>query len=157
MHAICSSLAPLVLGAVLLFPLHVHADESGLGPAAVTEKVYRSAFDHFADLQEKSIARQKSWLTPGLYARIEKELNKPVPPGDAPEIEGDLFLDCQDAPTALKVGDASITGNDARVKVMLAWDDEKRTYTVLLKKLPDGWKIDDVLFGKDGSLSAMLK
>ena len=137
----------LGLGVTLLFA--ARAEAAGDDPAQVTRRAYQTAMSHFG-FSLDSIKVEKAFFTPGLYAAMLKKANAPVPKGDAPDIEGDLLLDCQDVPTKLHVGDATLTGDQARVPVTLAWDAEKRQYTVLLKRLDGAWKIDNVDYGKDG-------
>jgi hypothetical protein len=124
-------------------------------PATVVKALYRSSLDHFG-FSPESVKAAKPFVTPDLYARMLKKVNEPTPKGDAPDIEGDLFLNAQDVPTKWEVGDSSITAAKAEVKVNLHWDSEKRQYTVLLKQVDGAWKVYDVDYGKDGKLSDLL-
>jgi len=84
-------------------------------------------------------------------------VNQPVPKGDAPDIEGDVFLNAQDVPDKFEVGQATIDKDNAKVDVTLRWSKEKRHYTVLLKQVSGAWKVYDVNYGSDGTLTALLK
>jgi hypothetical protein len=126
------------------------------GPAAITKGAYHTAMAHFG-FDAASVKLQQDRLTLDLYGRLLKKVNEPVPAGDAPDIEGDVFLDCQDVPTKYEVGDAVIDGTKARVKVTLHWDNDKRQYVVLLTQINGVWKIYDINFGKDGTLTDLLK
>ena len=125
-------------------------------PAAVVQALYRSALDQLGFTPE-SIKSKREWLTPDLYSRLLKKVNEPVPKGDAPDIEGDVFLDCQDPPNKFEVGTASIDQTKAKVEVTLLWPEEKRHYMVLLTQVNGTWKVYDIDYGKDGKLSDLLK
>jgi len=111
--------------------------------------------DHFG-FSPESVKLTKPWVAPELYAHLWKKVNAPQPKEGPPDIEGDLFLDCQDIPTKFEIGDLSITPTKAKVNVILHWDSEKRRYTVLLEQVNGAWKIYDVHYGKDGKLTDML-
>jgi len=124
-------------------------------PETVVRALYKSSLAHFG-FSPESVKLDKAWVTPDLYARMWKKVNVPTPKGDAPDIEGDLFLNAQDTPTKMEFGDASITSTKAKVIVTLHWDSEKRPYTVLLKQVDGAWKVYDVDYGKDGKLTDLL-
>ena len=128
-------------------------------PAAVVQALYHSALIHFGFTPD-TIKSGRQWLAPELYSRLWKKVNEPTPKGDAPDIEGDVFLDCQDPPDKFVVGKASIDQTKAKVDVTLTWaggSGEKRHYNVLLKQIDGAWKVYDVDYGKDGKLTDLLK
>jgi len=140
---------------VLLSIFQLHAGSDIQSPSKVVYYLFRSAKIHFG-FDADIVKNYKPWLTPDLYARIEKKANAPVPKGDAPDIEGDLFLDSQEPPTSFEVGKESIDKTTAKVPVTLTWPSEKRQETVLLKQVDGAWKVYDVDFGKDGKLTDLL-
>ena len=128
-------------------------------PAAVVQALYHSAFTHFGFTPD-TIKSNQPWLTPELYSRLWKKVNEPTPKGDAPNIESDVFLDCQDLPNKYIVGKASVDQTKAKVDVVLTWSGasgEKRHYTALLKQIDGTWKVYDIDYGKDGKLTDLLK
>jgi hypothetical protein len=127
----------------------------GDNPTEVVQALYRHEITHFG-FDPDIVKAAKPWLTPGLYARLWKKANEPVPKGDAPDIEGDVFLNCQDDPTRFDVEPAVIDGDKARVEVRIYFSDEKRLCTVLLKQINGAWKVSDVDYGKDGKLTDLL-
>jgi len=131
------------------------AEPATESPDAVVNALYHSSMKNFG-FSPDAVKATKPWVTPELYKRMWKKVNQPVPKGDAPDIEGDLFLNCQDAPTKLTVGKATINGTKAQVEVALAFGDEKRKYTVLLEQVGGAWKVSDVNYGKDGKLTDLL-
>jgi hypothetical protein len=145
-----------ILTLVIAFILPVSAADETSGPTAVTKAAYRTAMAHFG-FDAASVKLQQDRLTLDLYGRLLKKINQPVPQGDAPDIEGDLFLDCQDVPSQYEVGEAVIDGTKAKVKVTVHWDKEKRQYSVLLTQINGAWKIYDIVYGKDGTLTDLLK
>lgn len=154
----------LLRGVVVLFVLGftgwmrpAAAAPPGDSPEVVTRKLYHSAIAHMGFTPE-TIKANRPWLTPDLYAHLMKKVNQPVPKGDAPDIEGDLFLDAQDVPIQWEVGKASIDGVTAKVDVTLTWSaTDKRRYTVLLMQMNGTWRVCDVHYGKDGNLTDLLK
>jgi hypothetical protein len=147
-----------VLAASLLLasfaPIPVEATPPST-PSGVVEIVYRTSLDHFG-FDVENVKRLKPWIAPELYARMWKKVNEPTPPGDAPDIEGDLFLNCQDLPTRMTFGTASVDHDKASMEVHLFFDSEERTCSVKLEELHGAWKIRDVDFGKDGKLTDLL-
>jgi len=125
-------------------------------PADVTKALYKSAMAH-PGFTPETIKANRPFLTPDLYVSLWKKVNQPVPKGDAPDIEGDVFLDAQDFPNKFEVGKSAIDGTKAKVEVILIWSQEKRHYTVLLSQVKGEWKVSDVVYEKDGSLTDLLK
>ncbi len=76
--------------------------------------------------------------------------------GDAPDIEGDVFLGCQDLPKNFTIGATSVHETKAKIEVTLIWPDEKRRYTVLLQQIEGAWKVYEVIYDKDGKLTDLL-
>jgi len=135
--------------------LPMAAAPAGDSPDAVVQALYHSSMKNFG-FSPEAVKATKPWVTPELYKRMWKKVNQPVPKGDAPDIEGDLFLNCQDAPTKVTVGKATINGAKAQVEVAVAFGDEKRKYTVLLEQIDGTWKVSNVDYGKDGKLTDLL-
>ena len=110
-------------------------------PATVTNALYVSALHHMGfGTPGNTVKASRPWLTPDLYARLWKKVNQPVPKGDAPDIDGDVFLDCQDPPEKCEVGKGTIDQPNAKVDDTLSWPKEKRHYTVMLKQVSGAWK-----------------
>lgn len=148
-------LARFWIAALLLLsiPRMVAASDS---PAAVVQNLYRTSLDHFTGFTPESVKLAKPWVAPELYARLWKKVNEPQPKDAAPDIEGDIFLDCQEPPTKFEVGKFSINQTKARVDVTLTWPQEKRRYTVLLEQADGAWKVYDVRYGKGDKLTDLL-
>jgi hypothetical protein len=125
-------------------------------PAEVTNKLLHTALKHFG-LDTDNLKFEKQWLTPDLYARLVKKANQPVAKGDAPDIEGDVFLNSQEDPTGIVIGKADIDHDKATVEVTLKFDTEKTKYDVLLMQVNGAWKVYDVDYMKDGKLTDLLK
>lgn len=125
-------------------------------PIAVTQALYRTSLDHFTGFTPESVKLTRPWATPDLYARLWKKVNEPQSKNTAPDIEGDIFLDCQEPPTKIQVGKFSIDQTKAKVDVALIWAGENRHYTVLLEQVNGAWKVCDVHYGKDGNLTDLL-
>jgi hypothetical protein len=147
----------LLLTAVCLTTHTTAADTAKTSPSDVVKALYNTCLKKSDGFDAASVALTKPYLSPDLYARIQRKLNQPVPKGDAPDIDGDLFLDAQDLPTSFVVGSTTLAGDKAQVLVTLKWSDEKRRYTVELQQIDGAWKVTDVNYGKDGKLSDLLK
>lgn len=137
---------------------HVQAadDAKNPGPEAVVRALYHQAIHHFTGFTRASVQADQPWVTPGLYQRLLKKAGMPPSKQEAPEIEGDIFLDAQSAPVGFEIGKSHADGERARVDVTLLWPGEKRHYTVFLQLSDGGWKIRDVRFDQDGRLTDML-
>jgi len=123
------------------------AESSTADPAQTVQSFYAYHFKHDMGFGKAQINARKSWLTPDLYTLITKVLNKPVPEGDAPDIEGDIFTDSQDTPTAFHVGKATSDKATAKVEVTFTWSKEKRKVTVILSQIEQAWRIQDIDYG----------
>ena len=158
MHPLRCALT-LLCFALLGFTSHVAADPapSSGSPAAVVQALYSACLDHSTGFNAESVKLAKSFLTPDLYARILKKLNQPTPKDEAPDIEGDIFLDAQEFPKSFVIDETSIQNDRAWVRVALRWPEEERHYWVHLQQIDDAWKVWDVKYGKDGTLRNLLK
>jgi hypothetical protein len=128
-------------------------------PDAVVQALYQSSLDHFG-FSPESVKLSKPWVTPDLYARLWKKVNEPQPKDAAPDIEGDLFMDCQEPPTKFEIGKVSPADTKAKiveVGVTLFFAGDKRHYTVQMEQIGGAWKVSDVDYGKDGKLTDLLK
>ena len=123
------------------------AEPATQDPAQTVQAFYAYHLKHDMGFGKTQINARKSWLTPDLYALITKVLKKPVPEGDAPDIEGDIFTDSQDTPTAFHVGKATTDKTTAKVEVTFTWSKEKRKYTVILSQIDHAWRIQDIDYG----------
>ena len=138
------------------FHLHAADDAQNPGPEAVVRALYHQAIHHFTAFSPASVQADQPWVTPGLYARLRKKASLPPSKDEAPDIEGDIFLDAQSAPTGFEIGKSHVHEAQARVDVTLLWPSEKRHYTVFLQLSDGGWKVRDVRFDHDGRLTDLL-
>jgi hypothetical protein len=148
-------LSGAVVAASLVLTLHavaVPADDV----AATVQELYQYAHTHFG-CDPDSVKGERRWLTPELYARLWKKVNEPVPKGDAPDIEGDVFLNSQEPLDRFFVFKPAVNGDTARVRVNTILPGETRHVTVMLIKIDGAWKVRDVDYGQDGKLSDLLK
>jgi hypothetical protein len=151
----------LVLAGFLLLTIGLfsvgNAAPTGGSPAEVTNALYKTAMKNFG-FSVDTIKAEKPWLAPDLYSHMMKEAKKPVAKGDAPDIEGDVFLNSQEDIDSFKVGKETIDQRTAKVEVTVKVGGEKKQYIVLLKQVDGAWKVSDVNYGgKDGSLTDLLK
>jgi hypothetical protein len=124
--------------------------------AATVQALYHHATIHFG-FDPDIVKSAKPWLTPELYTRLWKKANAPVPKGDAPDIEGDVFLDSHEPPDRFIVLEAAVDAAKATVGITLVYSGEERHYTVMLNKLDGAWKVSDIDYGQDGKLTDLLK
>ena len=128
------------------------ADNSRTDPVQTVQSFYDYHFKHDMGFGEPEMKARKAWLSPELYALITKALKKPVPKGDAPDIEGDIFTDSQEYPTAFHVGKAIVKKETAKVEVTFSWSREKRQVTLILAQVEHLWRIVDIDYGDHRSL-----
>jgi hypothetical protein len=133
------------------------ADKTAPDPAQTVQSFYTYHFKHDMGFGAPEVKARKAWLAPKLYALIMKVLNKPVPKGDAPDIDGDIFTDSQDTPNSFQVGKATVDKETAKVDVTFIWSDEKRHVTVILSQIEKAWLIVDIDYGAHRSLTKELQ
>jgi hypothetical protein len=147
--------------ALLLLPVVMHfqnvdAAPAPDSPAGVTSSLLHTALKHIGFTSD-TLKTEKQYITPDLYSRLMKKANQPVAKGDAPDIEGDVFLNCQDDPTGIEIGKATIDHDKATVEVVISFDQEKQHNKVLLQQVNGAWKVYDIVYDKDGKLTDLLK
>jgi len=128
------------------------ADNSGTDPVQTVQSFYDYHFKHDMGFGAPEVKARKAWLAPELYALIMKVIKKPVPKGDAPDIEGDIFTDSQEYPTSFHVGNAAVKKETARVEMTFNWSREKRHVTLILTRIEHEWRIVDIDYGDHRSL-----
>ncbi|HWB61821.1 MAG TPA: DUF3828 domain-containing protein [Chthoniobacteraceae bacterium] len=133
------------------------AGNAAADPAQTVQAFYAYHFKHDMGFGAPEVKARKAWLAPKLYELLIKVLNKPVPKGDAPDIEGDVFTDSQDTPTSFKVGKAAVEKDTAKVDVTFVWSGEKRHVTVILAQIDKEWRIVDIDYGAHRSLTKELQ
>lgn len=133
-----------------------HAAPAENDPSTVTKELYAVAARNLG-FDVDIVKAEKPWLTPDLYSRMMKKAMQPVPKGDAPDIEGDLFFNSQEMPTKYEIGHATIDQSTAKVPVTIHIGLGKYTVTVHLTQMNETWLVDDVDYGKDGKLTDLLK
>jgi hypothetical protein len=126
------------------------------GPAGVVQALYQESMANKDGFSPKSIHAIKEWVAPELYAQLRKKASEPQPKGDAPDIDGDVFLDAQDLPTRFELESVVIAGDKAQVTVALTWSSETRHYMVFVEQIKGAWKVTNIDFGKDGKLTDLL-
>jgi hypothetical protein len=86
------------------------------------------------------------------YNRLMAEDQKTTPPGEIGFLDHDPILCAQDYPDNLAHASLVLvkdTGTEAVVKTNLSGQKSERPFTVKLKKLPEGWRLDAVMCGQD--------
>lgn len=155
---------PAILYCAVLFSLFTipapaadKADKAPPDPAQTVQSFYAYHFKHDMGFGASQVKARKAWLAPKLYALITKALAKPVPKGDAPDIDGDIFTDSQDTPNSFQIGKATIDKETAKVDVTFIWPGEKRHVTVILTQIEKAWLITDIDYGSHRSLTKELQ
>ena len=133
------------------------AESGGADPAQTVQAFYAYHFKHDMGFGMPEVEARKAWLEPKLYELIMTVLKKPVPKGDAPDIDGDIFTDSQDTPTSFHTGKAAVEKETANVDVTLTWSAEKRHITVILTHVAHAWRISDIEYGDRRSLTKELR
>jgi hypothetical protein len=122
----------------------------------VVEACYKDHLRRMMGFSAANVKAKRRWFTPGLMAELTQELRKPSKPDEVPYIDGDPFLNSQEPVSAMKVGDAKAKGADVEVSLHLAGEGFKRELKVLLKRLPAGWRIDDLTYDDGTTLRGLL-
>ena len=130
-------------------------------PVTPAKAFYDYYFSHHFPDNVKTMKANQRLFTPGLYAMLLAEFSKPVPAGDAPDIDWDVFTDAQDIPDGFSVGKARIENGIAKVEVSLLWSPKfskrKSSVTVILTPVDHEWKIKDFHYRDHKNLTAILR
>jgi hypothetical protein len=133
-------------------------------PAATVKAFYTFHYAHKFDYSARGLLQRRKWLDDNLYKLLVAEVKKPVPKGDAPDLDGDPFTNSQDPPNTFRLGNTKETGNNASVEVIFVWKDkgkvvEERPVEIVLAKSQNLWKIANIISSKDadGDLLKFLK
>jgi hypothetical protein len=164
---------PLVFSPALMFrhflPLIVvswsvtsQAETSPTIPSAPAEAA-KAFYTELRERKVEGLPKGQDWLallplvteelaTAILGAQAEQaEAIKSAPCEKPPWIEGDLFSSLFEGPQTFAVGLAKLTGDTAKVPVTCTHteggDTTKWTDTLLMRKTPKGWQLDDVRYG----------
>lgn len=125
-------------------------------PATVTKALFQKQMKGDGYTPE-TVKADREWLTPDLYAKLSKQVNSKKQKGEDPDIDCDPILNAQDVPEKLEIGKTTTEKSNAKVEVILTWGKDKAHFTVSLKQIEGAWKVDDIDYGKDGSLRKLLK
>lgn len=103
-------------------------------------------------------ARAKKLITPGLMKLIDNDAKSAAKNGDAPELEGDPFIDAQDFQMKsykVEIKDLGPTKATATVSLQDKVPTESKRVVLDLVKVGDDWRIDD-FHGGAGSMRKYL-
>lgn len=99
-----------------------------------------------------------------LYAYFEKSLadmiwkDRVTSKGEVGVLDGDPLYDAQDMEIKnFAIGKAEIDGAKARVPVSFENFGDQKTLTFMLGKGTTGWRINDIDYGKEGTLRSWFK
>ena len=119
--------------------------------------LYANYIDKGKGVDSTNPATIKRYLTPELGALLSKSL-KATKAGDAPDLDGDPYIDAQDWQiTGLAIAIAEKGADQATGTVNFKNFDEAKTIILDLKKTSAGWRIDDIHWpGDEGTLRKLL-
>lgn len=134
--------------------------QAGSTPEQTVRALYgNEIFFHQRNAIPKQVTEHlQGCFTPSLLAhfnecrtKIETWLADPANEGmKLPMNEGSIFLSCYEGGTSFKVGEAVITGDEARVPVVLTYEEAGKTYPwvdmPMLKRVGSRWLLDDIRF-----------
>ena len=125
-------------------------------PAGVVQRFLEAHFANDMGFDAARLASKKAFLTPSLVALTKKYFAKPVPKGDAPDIEGDPFTNSQDYPTRFSVGAPITTGTSSSVRVRFFDTSSANVVTYQLQLGGAMWRIDDVRYDAGPTFRELL-
>lgn len=143
----------LAAGAVLFVCITANA---ATDPKEAVTEFYTAHFKSF-DVSGPGMRKKEKWLSKSFAAAVNAWL-KPSKKkaADEPGIDGDIFTNAQDEPTAFDVGPAKISGEKASAPLTLYFGTPdkprtgERTKGTVQLVLEDGsWKIDDIIIAGD--------
>lgn len=149
-HAQAESAKPMVAK-----PVATKTDTAAAPQAVVQALLQRHMRDDMG-YTPASVARKAEWLTADLRKHIAAGFAKPVPEGDAPDIEGDPFTNSQDPPTRFKLEAVKLQGSRAEVPVRFSGDGGHERVRFMMKLEQGSWQVDDLAYSDGSSLRKLL-
>jgi hypothetical protein len=125
-------------------------------PAGVVQRFLEAHFARDMGFTPTAMQRKMRFVTPALYALMTRYFALPANPNEAPDINGDPFTNSQEYPTRFSVGDATVSGLQATVRVRLSDAFRVKNLTYQLRRENTVWRIDDVKYDDGTSLRAQL-
>ena len=128
-------------------------------PAKTVQAFYDCYFSHHSGCDKRTIKATRQYFTPALYKALLAEFSKPVPKGEVPDIDWDVFTASQDTPVSYKTGKTSARKETATVEIAMVWNstNDKQTLILHLARSDRDWKIADIYYpGERGTLTALL-
>lgn len=125
-------------------------------PSGVVQRFLEAHFAGDMGFDAAKVATKRQYLSSALFALMKKYFAKPVPNGDAPDIDGDPFTNSQDYPARFSVGTAVTTANSSTVRVKFSDAHSAQNVTYLLTKDAGTWRVDDVRYDDNSTLRAQL-
>lgn len=130
---------------------------SPTSPSGVVQALLeRHARDDFT-FKRATTSRLQPWLDARLNARISAYFNKPVPAGDAGDINYDPFTSSQEIPARFTVQAARITGPRAEVIVQFVDGGASRSSRYVLQRSATAWRVSDVILSEGSSFMQILR
>jgi hypothetical protein len=127
-------------------------------PRVVVRSFYRFHFSRDHNFIERNLHFRRRWLTPTLFQLLANEFRRDreyakAHPNESyvPYMEGDPFTNASEFPTAFRVGQTSMSGDRATVKVVLFWNarssrgTDQRNVDILLANVRGNWRIDNIV------------
>lgn len=124
-------------------------------PGGVVQRFLEGHFAGNMGFDSTTFLAKRQYLSAGLISAARKYFAKPVPKGDAPDIDGDPFTDSQEYPTRFSVGAAAVTGNTAKIPVKFSDAFVTKTITYSMAMENGTWRIDDLRY-EGGTLRALF-
>ncbi len=159
-------LQPLLLSLCLLAALPAQAQSAPAQPAAaaneaaaaqaVVQGLLQAHFKTDMGFTPASVAAKAERLTPDLQRRLLKQLAKPVPADEVPDIDGDPFTNSQDLPTRFQLEPAKLRGAQAEVTVRFSGHGMNQRVRYLLQRVDGQWRIDDLRYADGSTLRQLL-
>ncbi|MES2506044.1 MAG: hypothetical protein V4599_05035 [Verrucomicrobiota bacterium] len=145
--------------------------QAGSTPEQTVRALYgNEIFFHQRNAIPKQVTQHlQGCFTPSLLAhfnecrtKIETWLVNPKNEGmKLPMSEGSIFLSCYEGGSSFKVGKAVITGDEARVPVLLTYEEAGETYPwvdmAILRKSGGQWRLDDIRFQPNENTERTLR
>lgn len=125
-------------------------------PVGVVRDLFADHLKHDMGFTRASVARKAKWLSADFLKQLNAELDKPGNPDEVPNIDGDPFTDSQEYPKRFVVGKSEIRGEVTRIPVIFTGNGRRRTVAVRLRKTPDGWRVDDLVYEDGRTLRGLL-
>jgi hypothetical protein len=127
------------------------------GPTAVVQEFLIEHMTHDMVFTAATLRPKQRFFSQDLTARIAAYFARPLPTDEPPPINGDPFTNTQEYPDRFTIGGSETADDTARVRVLFRIGPRNRPVDMLLRRVANQWRIDDLRYEDGATFRALLE